>query len=159
MSNNLSKIKVDAKDQQILALLQQNGRISMSELAQQVNLSDTPCMRRVNKLQQAGYISGYHARINAAKLGYDVVVYALIKLQQNSAKTADAFEQHIDACLNVQECSVITGEYDYLLKIIAKDLGSYEQFVKHQLGSIAGIAAIDSTVVLKERFSRWQLPL
>lgn len=158
-SDNHSKIKIDAKDLQLLALLQDNGRMNVSELAQRVNLSDTPCIRRITKLQQAGYIRGYHARLNAQQLGFHVTVYALIKLQQNSAQAADNFESQVDGFLAVQECAVITGEYDYLLKIIAKDLGDYEHFVKHTLGGLAEIAAIDSTVVLKQRFSRWQLPL
>ncbi|MEM0515663.1 Lrp/AsnC family transcriptional regulator [Pseudoalteromonas sp. YIC-827] len=159
MSDSSQKIKIDQKDLQLLALLQQDGRIAVSELAQRVSLSDTPVLRRINKLQQACYIRGYHAQLDAAKLGFAVSVYALIRLTQNAASAAERFENHVASLPQVQECSVITGEYDYLLKIVAQDLPSYEHFVKHALGSCEDIAAIESTVVLKQTFSRWQLPL
>ena len=159
MSDDSQKIKIDSKDLQLLALLQHDGRMPVSELAQQVSLSDTPVIRRINKLQQAGYIQGYHARLDAARLDYTICVYALVKLTQNSASAANRFEDHVAGFVQIQECSVITGEYDYLLKIIARDLASYELFVKHSLGSCGDIGAIESTVVLKQTFSRWQVPL
>jgi DNA-binding Lrp family transcriptional regulator len=86
-------------------------------------------------------------------------VYALVRLNANSDKLADEFENEVEALEQVMECSVITGSYDYLLKIVAKDLSHYESFVKKSLGQINSIAAIESTVVLKQTFSRNQLPL
>lgn len=87
------------------------------------------------------------------------MVYAFVRLGQNSVSAAQQFEQHVEKLPHVLECSVISGSYDYLLKIIAHDLESYEQFVKHQLGGLSCIANIESTVVLKQSFSKKQLPL
>jgi DNA-binding Lrp family transcriptional regulator len=145
---------VDSKDIQIINLLQKNARMPISELAQQVSLSDTPCLRRIKKLEQEGVIQGYHAAINRQKVGLSILVYAFVRLAVNSQKHGDSFEQAVATLDNVLECSVISGSYDYLLKIAAKDLESYERFAKQSLGNIAAIAAIDSTVVLKQTFSR-----
>lgn len=150
---------MDAKDREILNLLQKNGRMAISELASQVSLSDTPCLRRVKKLEESGVISGYSAQLNNKELGLNVLVYAFIKLQGNTDKNAEVFEQSALALENVLECSVISGRHDYLLKIIAKDLEDYERFVKKSLGGISAIDAIESTVVLKQTFAKTSLPL
>lgn len=150
---------MDAKDKEILNLLQRNGRMSISELASQVSLSDTPCLRRVKKLEESGVISGYSAQLNSKELGLNVLIYAFIKLQGNTDKNAEVFEQSALALENVLECSVISGSHDYLLKIIAKDLEDYERFVKKSLGSISAIDAIESTVVLKQTFAKTSLPV
>ncbi|MDP2566592.1 Lrp/AsnC family transcriptional regulator [Pseudoalteromonas marina] len=150
---------LDKKDQQILTALQENARISVSDLANTISLSDTPCLRRIKKLEKEHVITGYHASINPKKLELNVLVYAFIRLNQNSVSAADLFEQSIEKLPHVLECSVISGSYDYLLKIIANDLESYEQFVKHRLGSLSCIANIESTVVLKQSFTKKQLPL
>ncbi len=150
---------MDVKDKEILNLLQRNGRMSISELASQVSLSDTPCLRRVKKLEESGVISGYSAQLNSKELGLNVLIYAFIKLQGNTDKNAEVFEQSALALENVLECSVISGSHDYLLKIIAKDLEDYERFVKKSLGSISAIDAIESTVVLKQTFAKTSLPV
>ena len=133
--------------------------MSVADLASHISLSDTPCLRRIKKLEQASIITGYHAAINPKALKLNVLVYAFVRLNQNWASAARQFEQHVEKLTHVLECSVISGSYDYLLKIIAHDLESYEQFVKHQLGSLSCIANIESTVVLKQSFSKKQLPL
>lgn len=138
---------LDKKDQQLLIALQANARMSVADLASHISLSDTPCLRRIKKLEQASIITGYHAAINPKALKLNVLVYAFVRLNQNSASAARQFEQHVEKLTHVLECSVISGSYDYLLKIIAHDLESYEQFVKHQLGSLSCIANIESTVV------------
>ena len=150
---------LDKKDQQILTALQENARISVSDLENTISLSDTPCLRRIKKLEKEHVITGYHASINPKKLELNVLVYAFIRLNQNSVSAADLFEQSVEKLPHVLECSVISGSYDYLLKIIANDLESYEQFVKHRLGSLSCIANIESTVVLKQSFTKKQLPL
>lgn len=150
---------MDNKDREILSLLQRNGRMAISELASQVSLSDTPCLRRVKKLEESGVISGYSAQLDNKELGLNVLVYAFIKLQGNTDKNAEVFEQSALALENVLECSVISGRHDYLLKIIAKDLEDYEKFVKKSLGGISAIDAIESTVVLKQTFAKTSLPL
>ena len=150
---------LDKKDKLIVERLQRNGRISMSDLAQEVNLSDTPCLRRVKKLEQAGVIEGYQATLNRQAFNLNVLVYAFVRLSANSDKLATQFEQTVASLDQVLECSVVTGAYDYLLKIIAEDLEDYEGFVKKSLGRIDDIATIESTVVLKQTFSRNVLPI
>ena len=152
-------MNLDKKDHQLLRLLQTHGRTSVSELATHVNLSDTPCLRRIKKLESSNVICGYHAALNPRALGLNVLVYAFVRLSQNSVGAAQMFEEQVEKLNHVLECSVISGSYDYLLKIIAADLESYESFVKHKLGSINCIANIESTVVLKQTFSKKQLPL
>ncbi|QYJ85934.1 Lrp/AsnC family transcriptional regulator [Shewanella mesophila] len=150
---------LDSKDKLILEILQKEGRISVAELATRLNMSDTPCLRRIKKLEQGGYIDGYSARLSAQALQLNVVVYAFIRLTENSDRYADQFEQAISQLEQILECSVITGSHDYLLKIVAHDLLEYERFVKRKLGSLKCIASIESTVVLKQTFSRHQLPV
>ncbi|KPZ63238.1 Leucine-responsive regulatory protein [Pseudoalteromonas sp. P1-16-1b] len=150
---------LDNKDQQLLVALQSQARMSVSELANTINLSDTPTLRRIKKLEQEQVIIGYHAAINPKSLNLNVLVYAFVRLCQNSVSAAQQFEQHVEKLPHVLECSVISGSHDYLLKIISQGLESYEQFVKHQLGSLSCIANIESTVVLKQSFSKKQLPL
>ena len=150
---------LDIKDKQILEILQREGRISVAELATRLNMSDTPCLRRIKKLEQNGYIDGYSARLNAQALQLDVVVYAFIRLIENSDSYAEQFEREMSQLEQILECSVITGSHDYLLKIVAHDLLEYERFVKRKLGSLKCIASIESTVVLKQTFSRHQLPV
>lgn len=150
---------LDNKDKAIVEILQRDGRISMSELAQAVNLSDTPCLRRVKKLEQAGVIENYQAALNRQAFNLNVLVYAFVRLSANSDKLATQFEQTVSSLAQVLECSVVTGAYDYLLKIIAEDLEDYESFVKKSLGTMDYIATIESTVVLKQTFSRNTLPI
>ena len=134
---------LDNKDQQLLVALQSQARMSVSELANTINLSDTPTLRRIKKLEQEQVIIGYHAAINPKSLNLNVLVYAFVRLCQNSVSAAQQFEQHVEKLPHVLECSVISGSHDYLLKIISQDLESYEQFVKHKLGSLSCIANIE----------------
>lgn len=150
---------MDKKDLKLLDVLQNQGRISISELATQLNMSDTPCLRRVKKLEQDKVITGYSAQLDSQKLGWNVVVFAFIRLTENSDELGEAFEQAVKELKPVMECSVVTGAHDYLLKIVAKDLVSYERFVKKSLGSLKCISSIESTVVLKQNFARTALPV
>ncbi|MGS0537172.1 Lrp/AsnC family transcriptional regulator [Pseudoalteromonas sp. SaAl2] len=152
-------MSLDKKDRELLIRLQDNARSPISQLASEVNLSDTPCLRRIKKLENTGVICGYHGAINPKKVGLNVLVYAFVRLNQNSVSAANSFEEQVEKLAYVLECGVISGSYDYLLKIVATDLESYEHFVKYKLGSIDCIANIESTIVLKQAFSKKQLPL
>ncbi|MFC3034537.1 Lrp/AsnC family transcriptional regulator [Pseudoalteromonas fenneropenaei] len=152
-------VELDKKDRQLLQALQTNARLSNSALAEAVSLSDTPCLRRIKNLQSNGVILGYHAALNPKALGWSVLVYAFIRLTENSAQAASQFEAHVEALPQVLSCSVISGSYDYLLEIIAEDLERYEYFLKHRLATFAPIAAMESTIVLKQTFTRRSLPI
>ena len=150
---------MDSKDLRIISILQKNGRIPISELAIKLNMSDTPCLRRVKKLENAGVISGYTANIRADSLGFNAIVYVFVRLTENSNSNADLFEDSVKDLPEVLECSVISGYHDYLLKIISHDLLSYESFIKQSIGNLRCVSSIESTVVLKQTFSRQELPI
>jgi DNA-binding Lrp family transcriptional regulator len=150
---------MDSKDLKILSILQNSGRIPISELANQLDMSDTPCLRRVKKLENSGVISGYSANINADNLGFNAIVYVFVRLTENSNANADMFEGAVKNLPEVLECSVISGSHDYLLKIISNDLLSYESFIKQSIGNLRCVSSIESTVVLKQNFSRRELPI
>ncbi len=150
---------IDSKDLNILSILQSKGRMAISELAGKLNMSDTPCLRRVKKLEKAGVIKGYSANINAEAVGFNAMVYVFITLTENSNTNADIFENAVKNLPEILECSVITGSHDYLLKIISNDLLSYESFIKKSLGNLKCVGSIESTVVLKQTFSRTEIPI
>ena len=150
---------MDSKDLKILSILQNSGRIPISELANQLDMSDTPCLRRVKKLESSGVISGYSANIKADSLGFNAIVYVFVRLNENSNVNADMFEGAVINLPEVLECSVISGSHDYLLKIISYDLLSYESFIKQSIGNLRCVSSIESTVVLKQNFSRRELPI
>lgn len=150
---------MDKKDLKLLDILQSQGRIPISDLADKLNMSDTPCLRRVKKLEQDKVIKGYSAQLDSQKLGWNVTVYALIRLTTPTEAASEEFELAIAKLAQVMECSAVTGADDYLLKIVAKDLTSYQRFEKSVLGSLPCIASINSTLVLKQQLSRTRLPL
>jgi DNA-binding Lrp family transcriptional regulator len=150
---------MDKKDLKLLEILQRNGRMAVSELADKVNMSDTPCLRRVKKLELDKVILGYGARVDPAKVGLSVVVYASVRLSEHSDDSTALFESTVAQLPAVTECSVVTGSHDYLLKIVAKDLVAYEQFIKKSLGNLKYVSNIETTVVLKQIFSHNVLPV
>jgi len=153
------KADLDKKDLSILRVLQKKGRIAISELAEKINLSDTPCLRRIRKLEKTGVITGYGAQLNPKSVGLDVLVYAAVKLTESSDVYAQGFESSILEFNEVIECSIVTGAHDYILKVVSPDLHSYEVFVKKSLGSIKYVSSIESTIVLKQTLMRRELPL
>ena len=104
-------------------------------------------------------ISGYTANIRADSLGFNAIVYVFVRLTENSNSNADLFEDSVKDLPEVLECSVISGSHDYLLKIISHDLLSYESFIKQSIGNLRCVSSIESTVVLKQTFSRQELPI
>ncbi|MFT6256653.1 Lrp/AsnC family transcriptional regulator [uncultured Shewanella sp.] len=150
---------MDKKDLKLLEILQRQGRMAVSELADKVNMSDTPCLRRVKKLEQDKVILGYGAQVDPFKVGLNVVVYTSIRLTEHTDQSTALFESTMAQLPQVMECAVVTGSYDYMLKIVAKNLVSYEQFIKKSLGNLKFVASIETTVVLKQIFSRTALPV
>jgi DNA-binding Lrp family transcriptional regulator len=104
-------------------------------------------------------ISGYSANISADSIGFNAIVYAFVRLTENSNSNADTFENEVKKLTEIQECSVISGSHDYLLKIISRDLLSYESFIKQSIGSLRCVSSIESTVVLKQTFARREVPI
>lgn len=152
-------VMIDQIDRQILLLLQENARISNAELAEQVNLSATPCLRRVKRLEQEGLIKQYVAELDKDKLGLQISAFVFIQLERNSYDNAAAFEQEMALLPEVMDCFVLTGSHDYLLRVVSQNLGTYEQFIKKKLAAVKQIAKIDTTIVLNQVKGSNQLPL
>jgi Lrp/AsnC family leucine-responsive transcriptional regulator len=144
------KAQLDNIDKNILQILQNNARISNAELAEQVNLSPTPCLRRVKRLEESGYINGYTAELNHEKLGVTIAAVVLVQLDANTAENGKVFERDIQHLPQVLECLVLTGKYDYLLRVVERGLKEYEYFIKNKLANVAHIDRIDTTIVLNQ---------
>ena len=141
---------LDEKDKQILRLLQRNARISNTELAEHVNLSPTPCIRRVKRLEEKSYINGYFAKLDTKKLGLEICAFVFVQLERNRVENADRFESAIQALPEVIDCFVLAGGHDYMLRVVAKNLLSFEKFTKEKLANIQEIAKIETTISLNQ---------
>ena len=145
---------LDKIDRQILALLRENARMSNLELAESVNLSPTPCARRVKQLEDAGIITGYSVTTDPRKLGYQLSVYIAISMDKHTAERFSNFEKKLRDFPEVVSCSIVTGRSeDYLIKALVKDMAHYEEFLLHRLNRIEGIAQVHTSFELREVFS------
>lgn len=135
---------MDAKDRQIIRVLQQNGRITNQELADRVSLSPSPCLRRVKILEKAGIIQGYGAQIDAKAYGLAVTAFVSIRLERHDDDTVNRFENEVDRMDEVLECHVMAGQADYQLRVVVESLETYESFVRRRLQKIGGLASIDT---------------
>ena len=154
-TNNVLPIDIDATDKQLLRLLQTQARMSITELAEQVNLSATPCARRIKRLEEAGIITGYHTQTDAKKLGYPLAVFIAISMDRHTADRFEHFEEKIQSFDEVVSCSIVTGRTeDYLIKVRVRDMAHYEEFLLHRLNRIEGVAQVHTSFELREVFSR-----
>ncbi len=136
---------MDKTDKLILRYLQQNSRITNQELAELINLSPSPCLRRVKNLENSGVIKSYSLEVDNEAYGLPITVFVNVQLEKHTQAIVENFERQIKLQDNVLECFVMTGRADYLLKVVVKDLHHYEDFVRHQLHAIGSIASIDSS--------------
>ncbi|MDX1737136.1 MAG: Lrp/AsnC family transcriptional regulator [Alphaproteobacteria bacterium] len=136
---------MDQKDRQILQQLQINGRLTNQELAEKVNLSPSPCLRRTRNLEEKGIITGYTALVDQSALGLSVTVFIRLKLQTHSETTVQEFEQAVKDLDNILDCYLMTGDSDYLLRVAVKDLVDYEQFVRKKIHRLPHVASIDTS--------------
>lgn len=147
--------KLDSIDIKILKILQNNARISNLELAEMINLSPTPCARRVKQLEDSGIISDYQTKINPKILGYQLSVFIAISMDKHTAERFANFEQKLKEFPEVVSCSIVTGRSeDYLIKAVVKDMAHYEEFLLHRLNKIEGVGQVHSSFELREVFSR-----
>lgn len=139
---------LDKTDIQILKVLQENGRITVKELAQRVHLSPTPVFERMRRMETAGIIERYTTILNASKLGRGFVVFCSVKLRRMGKDIAHDFVNRIKDIPEVAECYNISGEFDYLLKIYAPDMQYYNEFIINILGTIESLGSIQSSFVM-----------
>ncbi len=145
----MSRSRLDLIDKKILKTLQDNGRISNVELAGEVGISPPPCLRRVRILTEKGYIKSYHAEINASKMGYGVFVFAMVTLKNQDQESIKAFDAYIIKFPIIREAHLLTGEADIMLRVVAKDWDSYQEFLTNDLLSAPNVASVKSFLSLR----------
>lgn len=154
-SKQLLITDIDDTDRCLLRLLQTDARMSITELAEHVNLSATPCARRIKRLEDSGIITGYHTQTNAQKLGYPLAVFIAISMDRHTADRFEQFERKVRSFDEVISCSIVTGRSeDYLIKVRVRDMAHYEEFLLHRLNRIEGVAQVHTSFELREVFSR-----
>jgi DNA-binding Lrp family transcriptional regulator len=144
------RIRLDATDWRILKELQADGRLTNVALAQRVGLSPPPCLRRVNALEQAGFIRGYHAVLDIKLAGFEVVAFAAVTLRAQGETELREFENRLLTWPLVREAYMIASDADYMLKCVAADLPAFQSFVLDQLTVLPNVASVKTTVVLRE---------
>ncbi|MFN3232795.1 MAG: Lrp/AsnC family transcriptional regulator [Alphaproteobacteria bacterium] len=142
-------MKLDAIDQKILKLLQENGRMTNVELSRQVGISAPPCLRRVRALEKNGYIEGYHAALNAAELGFGITVFAMVGLHSQAEADLQAFEELAGGWPMVRECHMLNGEIDFMLKIVARDLNDFQAFLTSELTPAPNVASVKTALTIR----------
>ncbi|AXK65561.1 MULTISPECIES: Lrp/AsnC family transcriptional regulator [Burkholderia] len=151
--------QLDRIDRGMLDMLQQDGRVSNARLAEAFSLSETSCWRRLRRLEEAGLIAGYHARLDRRKLGLGVMAFVQIVCTQHSEEVTAEFERLIQASPNVLACDNTTGEADFLLQVVAADLDEYSHFVERVLRKLPGVLSIRSNLSLRQLKSTQRLPI
>jgi Lrp/AsnC family leucine-responsive transcriptional regulator len=141
---------LDALDRKILALLQEDGRISLADLASKVGLSPSPCLRRIRMMERSGVIARYVAVLDQRRIGLPVSVFVSLKLADQGEQSLDRFAKAIARWPEVLECYLMTGPRDYLLRVVVADVAAYQEFIKHKLTRLDGIASIESSFALEQ---------
>jgi len=153
------KNKLKEVDIRILHHIQENARISNVDLAERVGLSQSPCLRRLRRLEEEGVIRGYVALVDQEQVGLPVSVFVSVALKEQTETALEEFEAQISSLPEVMECYLMTGNSDYLLRIVTADLASYERFLKDHLTRVPAIASIQSSFALKQVSFRTALSL
>ncbi len=151
--------ELDAIDRRILRTLQANGKISVGELAERIGLSASPCARRIRLLEKAGIIKGYAAIVDQKRVGLPISAFASIKLERQREEDLDRFEETVLRWPEVLDCYLMTGQRDYLMRIVAADLEAYERFIKDKLTRLENIASIETSFALGQVKRSEILPL
>ena len=141
--------KLDLIDRKILAELQADGRMTNVELSRRVGISAPPCLRRVRALEQSGLIEGYHARLAARALGYEVTVFAMVSLRRQAGPELEAFEARCRGWPLVRECHMLNGEIDFLLKCVAPSLMAFQTFLTDELTAMPNVSNVKTSLVIR----------
>jgi Lrp/AsnC family transcriptional regulator, leucine-responsive regulatory protein len=164
----MAKIEIDAIDRRILAILQENGRLSNQEIAERINLSPSPCLRRIRRLEESGVIRGYVALLDAQKLGLDLLAYVNVRLEKRSGPGlsprgdtthADLFRAAVQTWPEVVACHAMTGDMDYLLRVQVEDMAHFSRFVQDHLLRHPSVIDVKSSFSLEKFKETTALPL
>jgi Lrp/AsnC family transcriptional regulator, leucine-responsive regulatory protein len=153
------KLKLDKTDRAILMKIQSDGRATNASLADAVGLSETPCARRLKRLESEGFIEGYQAVLSRSALQIGVVAFALVRFGVHDKKLSDQFEREVQAIPRIVSCHNISGSADFLLQVVAKDLEDYGVFMRDVLRALPGVTAVESVLSLREVKRYSGLPL
>jgi DNA-binding Lrp family transcriptional regulator len=141
--------RLDPIDRKILAELQADGRMTNVELARRVGISAPPCLRRVRTLEEQGYIQGYHAKVDARELGFEVQVFVMVGLVSQAEADLVAFEERCRAWPLVRECHMLNGEVDFILKCVSPDLSTFQSFLTGELTAAENVASVKTSLVIR----------
>jgi DNA-binding Lrp family transcriptional regulator len=141
-------VNLDVTDKKILNLLQQNSKANIKEIALKIGLTQTPTYERIKRLEKSGVIKNYIAVLNKEKMGYTIEVFCQVTLLVHSKEMITRFENAVNKIDEVMECFHVAGNYDYLLKIIVKDMNSYQAFLKNKLSVLDSVSNVQSTFVM-----------
>ncbi len=155
----MENTKIDAIDRQILEILQTEGRLPNARIAERVGLSPPSVLERIRKLEEKGVILGYAARVDGSRLGLKTVVYVSVTLTFHRRESIDAFREEILSLPEVLECHHLTGDSDFLLKIVVPDINHFEDFLLHKLTCIDSVSTVKSSFVLSTLKRETRLPL
>jgi|TARA_B110000261_G_C12762879_1_gene229274 DNA-binding Lrp family transcriptional regulator len=146
----MKRDSLDKIDIKILSILQENGRITNVELAEKVELSAPPCLRRVRSLEKSGFIKGYHADLASDKLGFEVTVFAMVGLHNQAESDLRLFEERVSLLPYVRECHMLNGEIDFILKCVAPDLTAFQSFLTNELTSAPNVSSVKTSLTIRE---------
>ncbi|MFT5658780.1 MAG: Lrp/AsnC family transcriptional regulator [Gammaproteobacteria bacterium] len=152
-------VKLNPQDVKILELLQQDASLSTNKIASRVNISQSPCWRRINHLQEQGVICKQVALLDREKLGMEVVVFTTVNLSNHGRNNLEGFEREVIIFPEVTECYTMAGAWDYMLKIVTMNIRHYEVFVREQLMMLPHIGEVHSHIAVTEIKNTTQLPL
>lgn len=150
---------LDRIDRHILALLQDDGRMTNVELSERVGLTAPPCLRRVRALEEEGAILGYHAELDPGKLGYPITVFAMVSLRSQAEHDLAAFENHVATIPEIRECHMLNGEIDFILKIVAPDLKSFQDILTTHLTPAPNVASVKTSLTIRTAKSMSGIPV
>jgi DNA-binding Lrp family transcriptional regulator len=150
---------LDPIDRQILRELQTDGRMTNVELAGRVGLTAPPCLRRVRTLEEEGTIRGYHAELDAGRLGYGITVFAMVSLKTQAEADLKAFEAHVSSLDPVRECHMLNGEIDFMLKIVAHDLQEFQAFLTTHITPAPNVAGVKTSLTIRTSKSQSGVPV
>ncbi len=155
----MPEILLDKTDYALLAYLQHDGRATNVQLADHLNLSETPCWRRLKRLEAEGIIDGYQANLNHRKLGFDIMAFVQVVFSVHTDELPEKFEQTVQGIPEILSCYNVTGEADYILVVVAKDLAAYEKLLRTTIRKMPGVTSLKTMLSLREIKGTTALPL
>lgn len=155
----MQRVKLDRIDKRILRDLQEDGRMTNVELAERVGISAPPCLRRVRALERSGFILGYHADVSPEKLGFSVIIFAFVGLSSQSETDLLAFEKMIEDWEEVRECHMLSGETDFLLKIVTRDWDEFQKFLTGKLTPAPNVSNVKTALAFRTKKQKPGVPI